>query len=465
MALALALALGGAAAPRAQDQPQAPAPSDPDSEIERALEGFEDLVPAAPPAPPDSAAPSPAAARRWRLSGALTLGGSYAWAHDAPLPGQPDYRGWSRVQGQLALQLDLELPRSWKLRAAGRGFRDWFYALEGRDEFPDEVLDVHQSELEFQELWLGGALLPRLDLKVGRQIVSWGRSDNLRVLDLLNPIDTREPGLVNVEDLKLPVALSRLDYYLGPWTLTALAIHESRFDTAPVPGSDFYPPAVPALPEDTPANGGADTEWGAQLRGIFPGWDVSLHWARLFDDQAHARLAPDGHWRAEHARLTLLGISGQVARGDWLLKSELAWLDGLRFSEAEPRDRTRVDVMAGVEYLGIDETSLALEAVLRHLRGFDPELERSAAQERNRVESSLVLTRDFVHDRLVARLVALGFGARFEDGALIRAELEYELRDALHATVGAVLYQDGELDFFDHVAHHDRLFAQLKYSF
>jgi hypothetical protein len=454
--VALLLGLAAAAGAARADDPAAP------QEVEQALEGFEDPA-AAPPTQQPDGAQSPE--RRWRLTGALTLGGSYAYAHDPPPPAQPDYRGWSRVQAQLSLQLDLDLSPGWKARVAGRGFRDWFYALEGRREFADEVLDTYQSELEFQELWVSGSLARNLDLKFGRQIVSWGRSDNLRVLDLLNPIDSREPGLVNVEDLKLPVTMTRLDYYTGPWTLTGLAIHESRFDTAPVPGSDFFPRGVPVLPEQRPANGGSDTEWGAQLRGIFPAWDVSFHWARFFDDQPHAQPGPSGAPEAEHARLTLLGVSGQIARGDWLLKSELAWLRGLRLLEPDPRDRARVDAMLGVEYLGIDETSFALELVVRHLRGFSSRLERSAGAQRNAVESSLAVTRDFFHDRLHARLVALVFGAHAEDGALIRTELEYELRDALHATLGLVLYQDGELPFFDHAAHHDRLFAQLKYSF
>ena len=40
---------------------------------------------------------------------------------------------------------------------------------------------------------------------------------------------------------------------------------------------------------------------GARLRGIFPGWDVSLHWARYWNDEAHEE--PDG--RLRHARLLL----------------------------------------------------------------------------------------------------------------------------------------------------------------
>jgi hypothetical protein len=446
------------------------APGAAQDDVDEALEGFDDDETEAPAPVPEPEASEPAARSWWELTGDATLASSWVYAQDPP----SEYRDLTRLQAQLALQLDLELPRDFEARIAGRAFRDYAYALEGRDHFTDQALENHQSELEFQELWLEGPLLDDLDLKFGRQIVAWGRSDNLRVLDVLNPIDSREPGLINVEDLKLPVTMTRLEYFRGSWSLELLAIHETRFDTGPVFGSDFFPPGVPELPEDRPANGGDDTEWGARLRGIFPGWDVSLHWARYWEDQPYLA-APE--LRLAHARVGLVGASGQVAAGDWLLKSEVALLHGLREPEfpasAPPRVRelSRIDSMAGVEYLGIDEVSIALEVVNRHLREFDSTLATDAATgeptavERNAWESSLLVTADFLHDRLHATLVAIGFGAHLEDGGLVRAELEYELRDALALAGGIVMYQKGERPPLDFWAHHDRLFLKIQYSF
>jgi hypothetical protein len=423
-------------------------------DLHEALEGFDEETPAPLPEPAGPATdPARAAEPWWDLTGDATLAASYRPSHDPPSP----YHGLTRAQAQLALQLDLELPRKFQARIAGRGFRDYAYAIDGRDEFTRQALDNHQSEAEFQELWIEGPLLEDLDLKFGRQIVSWGRSDNLRVLDVLNPIDSREPGLVDVEDLKLPVTMTRFEYFRGSWSLETLAIHETRFDTGPVFGSEFFPAGVPELPEDRPANGGSDTEWGARLRGIFPGWDASLHWARYWDDQPFAVPGVPTP-RLEHARVNLLGLSGQVALGDWLLKSEIAWLRGLDLTE-----RTRIDSMAGLEYLGIDEVSIALELVNRHLRHF--EALALDPQERNAWEGSLLVTADFLHDRLHATLVAIGFGAHLEDGALVRAELGYELRDALALSGGVVLYQKGGRPPLDFWGHNDRLFLKLEYSF
>ena len=84
------------------------------------------------------------------------------------------------------------------------------------------MLDAYEQESELREVYLQGALASALDIKVGRQIVVWGKSDNIRITDVLNPIDNREPGLVDIEDVRLPLTMSRLDFYFGDWGLSTM---------------------------------------------------------------------------------------------------------------------------------------------------------------------------------------------------------------------------------------------------
>ncbi len=65
-------------------------------------------------------------------------------------------------------------------------------------------------------------------------------SDTLRVLDVLNPLDNREPGRADIEDLRRPVTMVKLDWHIGRnWRLTGIAIPEIRFDDLPALGTDF----------------------------------------------------------------------------------------------------------------------------------------------------------------------------------------------------------------------------------
>ena len=45
-----------------------------------------------------------------------------------------------------------------------------------------------QSEVELYDAYVEGSITDSLDMKLGRQVVIWGRSDTLRVTDILNPL-------------------------------------------------------------------------------------------------------------------------------------------------------------------------------------------------------------------------------------------------------------------------------------
>jgi len=267
----------------------------------------------------------------WELSGSLSLGGSYGFAHDPPQPGQADYRRLSRLRPDLHLKLDSKLSEKWKALISGRAFYDFAYEIKGREQFTNEVLNEYEKEAEFREVYLQGSLQQSLDLKVGRQIVVWGRGDNIRVVDILNPLDLREPGLADIEDLRLPVTMTRLDCYFGQWNVSGIAVHEIRFNKTPVFGSEFYPFDIPLPPEKKPTNTLENTQYGLSLNGIFSGWDISFYTSRFFDDQSHVTMAYPLQLERRHSRLSMVGMAISMAKGNWLLKSEAAYFDGLEF--------------------------------------------------------------------------------------------------------------------------------------
>ena len=152
--------------------------------------------------------------RFWELTGSTSLGASINYLdHESDTGTQ--YQGLARLRTRLNLQLDIDLPAGWRGRVAGFGFYDWAYLANGRHEYTRDVLDDYEWEADFQEVWIQGSVAQPLDLKIGRQIVNWGRSDTLRVLDVLNPLDNREPGLTDIEDLRRPVAMLKAEALAG----------------------------------------------------------------------------------------------------------------------------------------------------------------------------------------------------------------------------------------------------------
>ncbi len=424
-----------------------------DTELEAILGGFEEEALQGFDTPP--AAPK----RDWRISGRLLSSGSYNFAHPAPDTSEVDHRGLSRLRLKLNLELDWDWSPDWRLHAAGYAFHDFAYAWNGRDGYPDTLLDSMEQEVELGELWLHGRLTPALDLKVGRQIVVWGKSDNLRVTDVINPMDQREPGWVDIEDLRLPLTMARMDYYRGDWSLTTLVIQEQRLNKQPAVGSNFYPFSRTQPNEERPK----DAELALALNGVFSGWDLALYAARLNDDTPYI-ITENNTTLRQHSRITLLGSTINIARGNWLLKGELAHFRGLLHSATPYRQRRRSDLLLGVEYSGIRDVNLSFELLDRHLHSYDSAL-LSDGIERDELQAAFRYQGDYRHDRLHLTLFHTLSGGSGNGGGFTRLSTAYDLQDALTLTGGLVLYHSGDNPPFNAIGDTDRLFLDLKYSF
>ena len=462
-------------------------------DLEDLLEGFEDeadtqeVIKETVEEREDDAPPS-----RVTLEGFFKQGVSYNFAHDKPEEGETDWRRFSRLRAEAELELNARLSDDWQMRIIGHAAYDPIFALRGRSDYTDEVLDEYETDLELRDTWLLGTLFPSLDIKLGRQIVVWGRSDNIRITDVLNPLDLREPGLTDIEDLRLPVTMARVDYYHGPWNLTGMAIPEIRFNKGPEFGSDFFPSTTPPPPEDEPSDFSDATEYAAALNGVFSGWDVSLYWARYFNDLSRidlkrASLIPGSSplfpptvevdTERVHDRLTMIGGAMNLTRGNWLLKIEAAWFDGIEFFQAPvmgpgglriPADETyqEVDVLAGIEYAGFSEASVSLDVANRHIRHFDKALEEPPNEaKQDRFQTALRATKDYLNDTLTITVLISLYNALGQDGAAERFTVEYDITDAVELTGGVVFYQSGDLPEFETIGDNDRVYAEIKYSF
>ena len=401
----------------------------------------------------------------------LRIGGSLSerlvvnLAHDAPPPGGVDHRGLSSLRSRLDLMIDADLGTDWRARAEGHFWIDHAFRINGRSRYPSGFLDAYEQEAELGELYLQGPLAEEADLKLGRQIVIWGRSDHFRITDILNPLDNRLPGMTDIEDIRLPLAMARIDAYADPWTVSLLAIPERRFDKRPVPGSDFFTASASPPPRDFPASSFGSPEFGIALTGVFSNWDLSLYAASVFDDRPHVALTGDGA-RLRHNRISMLGAAGNFVAGSWLLKAEAAVRTGLRYSNVPDTSFTRLSVLAGVEYSGLADTAIAVEATNNHIADFDDRLSALPDdRRRNEPASAIRVSRSFQNDSVEATFVALNFGLTGENGAIQRAQISYDWTDSVDLTAGIVLYRPGEQIPFRGIGDNDRLFLKLDYHF
>lgn len=467
--------------------------------------------------------------RHLDLTGSGSLGASYNvtphYALIGPNPNPPPgslgtyYGNVQRLRARGDIQADLALPARMRARIQAFGYYDFAYLIHGRENYTEQVLQNYELQGEILDFWLAGSLGSHVDFKLGRQVVNWGRSDTLRVTDVINALNNREPGLTDIEELRLPSTMARVDAYWGRFSLTALVIPEIRYDYDPPPGNDFYPaidvrdipdppPGFPltkdqialllaqqagqAFAQDPPTlranQWGATPEFGAALTGIFSGWDLSLYYARIYQNRTSVVInlptITQGGLFTDEDRIVMLGAGGNYTVGSWLFKAEFAWIDELDYTYLManpawlPTDPipgytvdvgqfSRIDWMGGVEYYGITDVTVALELAHRHVLGYVSDLQYLPNYVyQDNIEVALRVSTEHMNARL--ELTALGLVLANEAGfagATMRLSASYELGDGMVATFGYLHFFGADQIPFNTWDANDRLFAKIKYSF
>ncbi len=424
------------------------------SGVDALIDGFDDNKSMYKSDSPSQSIPSP-----FTLSGSFSIKGEYAYTHKAPATGETDFRGFNSLKNRLGLKLDYDFNPQWRAHVDASGVYDLIYTLRD-NKYSQALVDSDERYGEIGEAWIRGTINPHVDIKIGRQIVVWGKSDSLRVTDVINPLDNRTPGMADIEDIRLPLTMARIDYYTGDWGIKFMLIPEYRTMRLPGDGSEFDP-----FPTALPPNTSPDkSEFAIAANGRFSGWDLSLYYADLYDDMPHIANAGSMNTVRDYSRYKMTGIAANVVEGSWLLKGEAAYFDGIRYSGVINPDQQRTDLLAGVEYSCIENANLSLEFSQSTINSYNTTLALAGIEQTNR-QMAIRFTQDLLHNQLHLIAMSMQGDWNFSSGGFSRLSGQYDLSDGLNITTGLVIFHSGRLFPIGSYGDNDRLFIEAKYSF
>jgi len=384
------------------------------------------------------------------MTGKLTEQAAFSYSDDAP------HDNLSSLKTSLFLDYEHKFDNGFKVKTNAKAYYDAIYSLRGRDKYTQDELDELESEVELYDAYVEGSLANNLDMRLGRQVVVWGRSDTIRITDILNPLDNRRPGMVDIEDLRLPVAMAKFDYFMGDWRVTPMAILEQRFSKNPPAGSAFN-----GRPQSLPTNEKYhDVTPALSVGAEFSGWDVNFYAAKVHDDAGYFSAG-----KMKHDKVTMVGTALNVLKGSWLLKSELAHFDGLKYSTTGNKRFKRTDALVGVEYNGIANTLISYDASVRKIHDYDDNIKNTFFQtEENTYQHAFRISSDLMNATVKANYLISLFGSKMDKGGFQRAWLKYDITDGIFANVGVVDYIGGS-NRFDAISNNDMAFVDVTYSF
>ena len=230
---------------------------------------------------------------RMLLAAELTIHGSVKNESAYFVSGE---KRFDKIQNRLELKPELRFGE-WEFRGRALGWYDAAMDVNATNasDLSSGIKKHYRTALESKEAYLlyGG---DAFDLRIGQQQIVWGKTDGIRMLDIINPLDMREFILDDFLDSRIGLWAARLNYYayLGD------SEHEFEFLVIPdaravkfAPSASRWGIALPQAPaglntvmlaEEKPNGSLKNTELGLAWRANLDGWDLSLNYFYGWND-------------------------------------------------------------------------------------------------------------------------------------------------------------------------------------
>jgi hypothetical protein len=299
---------------------------------------------------------------------------------------------------------------------------------------------AEELEIDLYEAYLD-YYFANVDLRIGRQIISWGKADGLTVTNLINDQNRIQRPYVNPDDRFIGSDAIKLDYYTENGTLEAVL---------------SLPPADSDLDAEQSGLGirysvlgmGSDYEITA---GSFPQYNPML---KVYNQIT-------GSSEALYRDQDFIGGSFSNDLGSFVLKGEGAYFfnrDYLQQTLRGPQiaENDELELLLGIDYY-LGDYLIALQLKEGILISEPDNLMRDKTKE----EYSLMVQRSFMRENLnlenwlIYREMSELPG--MEDTLLWRPRLTYDYSDQITLSTGADYVIDGP--------EKSELFAQLEYRF
>ena len=352
--------------------------------------------------------------------------------------------------------------------------------FEGWVRRPD-LFDAHTTDGDLREGYLD-LTLGKMDLRVGKQLIVWGRADRINPTDNLTPRDFTLL-VPDDDDQRSGVPALKATLHVLGVSLTGVWPPVFKPNVVPfraTPGVTFH--------EVDPEGTAARDQWAVRLEqtGRLVDWSVSyFDGLDLFPDLALGALsigpggAPAVEVLLQHHRLHVFGADAATTRGRFGLRGEVAYTltEDRRGDDPEVKNPYLFMVL-GTDRTFLDDLNVNVQYSLRVVKDFqDPEqiddpLRRALAIEQAVVSSqqdrvqhgvSVRISRKWLNDTLAAEVAAV-YGFARQD-FVVRPRLVYAFTDRITASVGADLFGGPRPSFFGRLRDASTAFAELKVSF
>lgn len=330
--------------------------------------------------------------------------------------------------------------------------------------------DAHPRKLREGYLNLSS---DNVDLRIGKQIIVWGKADKINPTDNLSP---RDYTLLVPEDddQRSGAYAAKVTYNFNYWSLTGIWLPEFRPNVLPTPhvsGISFSG----IIPQGQ--GGGIKVEQSGKAID----WSVSYY--NGFDlnpDLSVDSVSGSGlNLRLDHHRVSVFGVDAATVVGRYALRAEAAYThtedsDGLNPFVKNPH----FHFVAGGDRTFFEYLNINLQYYARYVSRYqdptavsDPALRTVAIQaavlinqfDRYQHGMSFRVSNKWMNETLEGEIAGITSFTRRD--YVLKPKLIYSINDSWKGSLGANLFRGEDNSFYGRLKDNSSVFMEAKYSF
>jgi hypothetical protein len=310
------------------------------------------------------------------------------------------------------------------------------------------------------------------DLRVGKQIIVWGRADGINPTDNLSP---RDYTLLTPEsdDQRFGVLAAKMTYHFQDTALTGIWLPDFNPNILPIatmPGV-YFTEQVPNINQAAIKldKSGGEVDWSISY---FNGLDLNPDTAIGVTNAAGTNLI------FQHNRIRVLGMDAATVLGHYGLRAEAAYTWTENINDDPLIKKPFLYAVMGGDRTFFDNFNVNLQYYFRKVDNFqdpqnisNPMLRNIATQgaiSANQQDEfqhgvSMRLSNKWLNETLEGEIAAL-YSLTHNDYAL-KPKLVYAFNDQMKGSLGMDIYRGSDNTFFGRLRENSTLYAEMKYSF
>lgn len=311
------------------------------------------------------------------------------------------------------------------------------------------------------------------DIRAGRQIVSWGVADAMRLTDIISPMDFTEYLAQDYDDIRIPITGIKVKYVRSSWSVEAIAIPVSSFFQLPTESVNPWAISFPGveLPysiniNDTPSKRLKNLEFGGRFSVFLPGIDFSVSALRTWNKMPCfvGTMEQNGEliFNGVYDRMTMLGADASLPLGKFVIRCEFAEYLGEVQTPSQigirPPRKNVANFLIGVDWYPGNDWTIAAQYSHKYIADFSSDISGF----RNSGMATLRIAKDLLRNTL--NISTFAYVDVTNGGIYNRLYADYALTDQIHAFIGYDLFH-ADSGMFAMYNKNSEIWLKLKYSF